>query len=75
METRQVNKAINNTPKMKSTGTQSCISHFKIESFIPSKVSTPFLVNAPQWKKYRGAAVNTTVSFKPEDEVEVTVQT
>lgn len=75
METRQVDKAINNTPKMKSTGTQSCISHFKIESFIPSKVSTPFLVNVPQCKKYRGAAVNTTVSFKSEEEVDVTVQT
>ena len=75
METCQVDKAINNTPKMKSTRTQSCISHFKIESFIPSKVSTPFLVNVPQCKKYRGAAVNATVSFKSEDEVDVTVQT
>ena len=45
---RQVDKAIDNTPKMKSTRTQYCISHFKEESLIPPKVSTPLLVKAPQ---------------------------
>ena len=34
----------------------------------------PLLVKAPHQKK-RDAAVNTTVSFKPEDEAEMTVQT
>ena len=72
---RQVDKAIDNTPKMKSTRTQYRISHFKQESLIPPKVSTPLLVKAPQRKKHRDAAVNTTVSFKPEDEVEMIVQT
>ena len=71
----QVDKAIDNTPKMKSTSTQYRISHFKQESFIPPKVSTPLLVKAPQRKKYRDAAVNNTISFKPEDEIEMVVQT
>ena len=71
----QVDKAIDNTSKMKSTHTQYRISHFKQESLIPPKVSTPLLVKAPQRKKHRDAAVNTTVSFKPEDEVEMIVQT
>ena len=35
----------------------------------------PLLVKAPQQKKPRDAAVNTTVSFKPEDEVKMIVQT
>ena len=70
----QVDKAIDNTPKMKSTRTQYHISHFKEESLIPPKVSTPLLVKAPQRKKHRDAAVNTTASFKPEDEVEMIVQ-
>ena len=60
---------------MKSTCTQYRISHFKQESLIPSKVSKPLLVKAPQRKKHRNAAVNTKVSFKPEDEVEMMVQT
>ena len=60
---------------MKSTRTQYRISHFKQESLIPPKVSTPLLVKASQRKKHRDTAVNTTVSFKPEDEVEMVVQT
>ena len=46
-----------------------------LESLIPPKVSTPFLIKAPQWKRYRDAAVTTAVSFKPEAEVEMIVQT
>ena len=72
MEIRKVNKAIDNTPKLKSTRTQYRISHFKSESLIQPKVSTSLSVKAPQQKKHRGAAVNTTVSFKPEEEVEMT---
>ena len=59
---RQADKAIDHTPKMKSTRTQYRISHFKQESLIPTKVSTFLLVKA-------------TVSLKPEDEVEGIVQT
>ena len=40
----QVDKAIDNTPKMKSTRTQYSISHFKIKLLIPPKVSMPLLV-------------------------------
>ena len=39
----QVDKAIDNTSKMKSTNTQYRISHFKQELLIPPKVSTPLL--------------------------------
>ena len=42
---------------------------------VPPKVSTPLLVKTSQRKKHRHTAVNTTVSFKPEDEVEMIVQT
>ena len=70
----QVDKAIGNTPKMKSTCTQHLISHFKQELLISPRVSMPLLVIAPQ-RKNRDAAINTTVLFKPEDEVEMIVQT
>ena len=72
---RQADKAIDHTPKMKSTRTQYRISHFKQESLIPPKVSTFLLVKVSQRKKYRDAVVNTTISLKPEDEVEGIVQT
>ena len=72
---RQADKAIDHTPKMKSTRTQYRISHFKQESLIPPKVSTFLLVKVSQRKKYRDAVVNPTVSLKPEDEVEGIVQT
>ena len=39
-----------NTPKMRFTRTQYHIAHFKSESLIPSKVSAPALVIAPQKK-------------------------
>ena len=71
----QVDKVIDNTTKMKSTQTQYHISQFKRESLIPPKVFTVLLVKAPQRKKHRDAAINTTASFKPEDEVELIVQT
>ena len=48
---RQVDKAIDNTPKMRSIRKQSCISHFKQELLIPTYVSMPLLVKAPQQKK------------------------
>ena len=40
----QVDKTTDNTPKIKSTCTQYCISHFKQESLIPPKVSMALLV-------------------------------
>ena len=49
---RQVDKAIDNTPKMKSTRTQYSISHFKIELLIPPKVSMPLLVKTSLQKKH-----------------------
>ena len=70
----QVDKVINNTPKIKSSRTQYRNSHFKQESLIPSNISMPLLVKAPQRKKHRDAAINTTVSFKPEDEGGMIVQ-
>ena len=49
----KVDKAIDNTPKMKSTRIQYSISYFKQESLIPPKVSTVLSVKAPQRKKQR----------------------
>ena len=49
----KVDKAIDNTPKMKSTRIQYSISYFKQESLIPPKVSTVLSVKAPQQKKQR----------------------
>ena len=46
----QVDKAIGNTPKMKSTCTQHLISHFKQKLLISPRVSMPLLVIAPQRK-------------------------
>ena len=62
---------------MRSTCTENCVSHFKPESLIPSKVSMHSLVKAPQQKnpkKHRDAALSATFSFKSEDEVKMIVE-
>ena len=65
---------------MRSTCTENCVSHFKPESLIPSKVSMHSLVKAPQQKKnkkkkqHRDAALSATFSFKSEDEVKIIVE-
>ena len=66
----QVDKEINNVPVMKSKNTQYRVSHFRTEtSILPSTSAAPLFVKLPQKKKNKDAAVNTTISFKPDDMV------